>query len=718
MARLLGPDESTRFALRYTKSHQIEGMPGKNLKVFTDEACENPASIALYDPSAPDTPGDEIRNQTVRVGQDSMLPLFWFPDDVETLWAQTRDGYVLRLTAAPEMHLDEAKGGPFLRSALNLTDLSNPALSRMNLGLAGAAELEVGTTAGTVAAGDDPRIVHSLQILNATEAPYNATGDGVTNDTSAIQAAMTAAAAAGKVCYLPPGLYRVGRLEVPHGLIMQGAHPGGYGVSLTDQNQTRLGLIAGTNDHMLHGAAGVAHVRLSHLHFDGNKNNNTSGNIIHLDDVNPGEEVQWHIRDCFIDAAAGYGIYVGARRRAVQISDCTINYSRLSGIWIVGSDSHIQRCILGTNGENGIVAGGAVTRIYDCDIYGNGTAGNSGTGNGIVVSSTLTQVFIHGCGIDRNLRNGVLLNASVNMVSIEQSTFHSNSQDVNAAAHHINVKTTTGGVSVSGCTFQTDGLSNSPGYGIYLDTGATAHAAGNSFVSTAFQTGNFCNDMGRLYGGAAYGTFAGRQGATDINEGSMFVASDAGAYVSANASWARFTAVPRVEKWFPNGAITCNVDRATSQMGSNTGLIVSGRLQLAGGLVIPAGVTVSNISFLTGTTAPAGLTNQWFCLVGVDGTVLAKTADAGSAGWSGNAVKTLALTSPYTPTVDKPVYAGLVLVGTTMPDIRGPNASSVPFGIAPIIAGQANTGLTNPASLGSSIGTLTAASAIPFAYLS
>ena len=56
-----------------------------------------------------------------------------------------------------------------------------------------------------------------------TGALYSAAGDGVADDTAAIQACIDAAAAVGGTVHLPPGVYiTTGTLTVPAGVIVRG----------------------------------------------------------------------------------------------------------------------------------------------------------------------------------------------------------------------------------------------------------------------------------------------------------------------------------------------------------------------------------------------------------------------------------------------------------------------------------------------------------------
>jgi hypothetical protein len=64
----------------------------------------------------------------------------------------------------------------YAKVASNLADLTSPAIARASLGLGGAATLSVGTTAGTVAAGDDSRLSDARTPTTHTHVVGNVTG--------------------------------------------------------------------------------------------------------------------------------------------------------------------------------------------------------------------------------------------------------------------------------------------------------------------------------------------------------------------------------------------------------------------------------------------------------------------------------------------------------------------------------------------------------------
>lgn len=83
-------------------------------------------------------------------------------------------------SVAQVLGFSPANSSSVLLISNNLSDLSSSATARSNLGLAGAAILNVGTTAGTVAAGDDSRLVNALQTTTNFGGDVSGTYDNVT----------------------------------------------------------------------------------------------------------------------------------------------------------------------------------------------------------------------------------------------------------------------------------------------------------------------------------------------------------------------------------------------------------------------------------------------------------------------------------------------------------------------------------------------------------
>lgn len=126
---------------------------------------------------------------------------------------------------------------------LGAADVGAPPTSRLiaaGTGLTGGGDLSAnrslavayGTTAGTAAQGNDTRVVNAVQrgelVINVRDAPYNAVGNGTTDDKAAIQAAIDALPTGGGVLYFPAttaGYYRIatGPLTLKPGLTFRGA---------------------------------------------------------------------------------------------------------------------------------------------------------------------------------------------------------------------------------------------------------------------------------------------------------------------------------------------------------------------------------------------------------------------------------------------------------------------------------------------------------------
>lgn len=71
--------------------------------------------------------------------------------------------------------------------------------------------------------GVDGGIPNYTNIIDATDAPYNAVGNGINDDTAEINAAL-AAASEGDAVYLPAGTYLTsGSLSIPPGVVLRGA---------------------------------------------------------------------------------------------------------------------------------------------------------------------------------------------------------------------------------------------------------------------------------------------------------------------------------------------------------------------------------------------------------------------------------------------------------------------------------------------------------------
>jgi hypothetical protein len=114
-------------------------------------------------------------------------------------------------------------------------------------------------------------------------------------------------------------------------------------------------------------------------------------------------------------------------------------------------------------------------------------------------------------------------------------------------------------------------------------------------------------------------------------------------------------------------------------------------------------VTINSITFVAHTAA-TDPTNQIFGLYDSSRNLLRSTVNDTTTAWGGVAAKTLALTSSFVTTYEGLHYLAIVVTATTAVALIGiPSSSSTTTtGLAPMLAGTSNTGLTttlpNPAN--------------------
>lgn len=103
MARLLFPDEASRLVYRINGA-DIETAQGAQAIFYTDPAATTPADLREYDGTL--TPGDVIPSSALTVGGASLLPLFWGPDEADTLYARVDLGPITAVYARPDARFD------------------------------------------------------------------------------------------------------------------------------------------------------------------------------------------------------------------------------------------------------------------------------------------------------------------------------------------------------------------------------------------------------------------------------------------------------------------------------------------------------------------------------------------------------------------------------------------------------------------------------------
>lgn len=215
----------------------------------------------------------------------------------------------------------------------------------------------------------------SMGIFNVKD--YGAVGDGTTDDTVAVEAAI-AAAGVGGVVYFPQGAYQVSRTLWPmHGQIWRGVHSPKY--KNTDDPDSTCYIFPGavfTGRALIERAASVNGVAIDQLCLLGKGDEDpVSLDGVHLGDMS--YERTWIVKNCTIHGFSNSG--VTGRLHVFDMRDC-----------------HVAR-----NGYGLRVTGGnALTdvRIFGCQFYFNLHGGLCLD----VTTRSNGMVSVHGCRFERS----------------------------------------------------------------------------------------------------------------------------------------------------------------------------------------------------------------------------------------------------------------------------------------------------------------------------
>ena len=223
----------------------------------------------------------------------------------------------------------------------------------------------------------------ALQVFNVSD--FGAYGDGVHNDTHAIQAALNAArAAGGGTVVMPAGTFLVsghgdaseGCLKIYSNTTLTGAGMGETEIKLKDGSDEKISGILRTP------ASAVTHdVTIENLTINGNRDNTgneVDGLFTGVDPGSPLADYNITVSNVEIHDVSRYGFDPHEQTTNMLIENCVAHDNTGDGFTLdYISDSVIRNCISYDNGRNGfnLVTSSHDVTFIDNEAYGNGAAG-------------------------------------------------------------------------------------------------------------------------------------------------------------------------------------------------------------------------------------------------------------------------------------------------------------------------------------------------------
>jgi hypothetical protein len=589
--------------------------------------------------------------------------------------------------------------------------------------------------------------------INVKAPPYSAAGDGVTDDSTAIQNAINAAqAAGGGPVYFPPGTYKCNSLTVTGNNVRLVGAGASSSVLLKSGAGTLLSFTGTTSP-----SSGSTHVRycgIENLGFNGNSQTGTVLQLYYCDNFDCRNVQINSNNDLTVDCVE----FWDSRFYNLAIVNCTgtTNSTTQPNVWIRNA-SAASGVGASTGNSNNI-------HFIGCRFEGSGTGAlwiTQGTSN----SANPNNFKIISCKFEADaIQGGPLIqtdNTTKNVVIAEVN--------IQLGGFAGGYSTAQIAISLGGGNHTLNNVSIGNGASATISDGVFLHAVGGSTITVincnggyttapttahlffdASATGSYLilgtpTAAGTQFGGTPPALLFGLPrnllvGATaalgDNGVGEIQLANAAtipstnptgglAQYAANGAPWARDPSgvvssmiSPSENSFSPTGCLGETISRveinsATQAIGATTGTVYMV------GLWLPAGLKITNLNWITGGTAAGTPTHWWLGLANSSGLQLAHTADQTTGAIAANTLITKALTAPFTTTYTGLHYLLISVTATTNPTATGLAAPTNANLTSPLLAGVSpSAAQSTPGTDGTTSYTVpSAAGGVPYMYL-
>lgn len=278
-----------------------------------------------------------------------------------------------------------------------------------------------GTVAGISTGGSGSSTTPTY--VSVKGAPYNAAGNGSTNDTTAIQAAIDAVSAGGGgVVFVPRGTYSLAStLYIKEGVTLMGEGRKStiFKAANFSNQATIIQFFTGNGT-----TANAHNAALMNCRIDGNRANQSAGEGVGIqmitnplwvassgDGASTGWDMHNHVVDVSVWSTRGDG-YQANGRAEHNLTRVFIRDAGRHG-FNVTADSQFSQCVAGVNQNIGFfVNGQGSVRMAACKAWYSGM-GTVTDGQGFRVSgSTYGCVVFSGCEAQDNRAQGLLIDSS------------------------------------------------------------------------------------------------------------------------------------------------------------------------------------------------------------------------------------------------------------------------------------------------------------------